>query len=140
MQLGVRHRYEAVGCDVTNLSQVRKSMVTVGIGDLYVMKSGFGGWWHETKRQNGVQSLDQERFERRCRAHGIGYVLGGEYEALIYMQGIGLWRLPDGRTWDEFAVPTIVRKQSEIDARTAARERQKIAQLEIGREGLGRRL
>jgi len=120
VQAQVAGLYVQVGFDVTNLSQVRASMVRCGIGDLFLMREGLAAW-HETKLDGGVQSLEQERFEAACRRQGIPYVLGGVYEQLAWLVERGLWRLPAGVALERLAIPTLVQKQSAIDARRDAR-------------------
>ena len=119
VQNAVRKALLTAGVDVSNLSQVRRSMVRTGIGDLFLMHPKFGAAWFETKRQGAEQRIDQERFQKRCLDAGVPYIIGGLFEALRFLEARGLWRLPAGRRWEEFATPTVVHLESERKPRRA---------------------
>lgn len=97
-QREVYRLYVAVGCDVIWFSQPRATMQTQGIPDLKVYcRRKRLTWWHETKRPvGGVQSKDQQEFQRRAELCGEHYVLGGWEEAVSTVRKFGLvapgWR------------------------------------------------
>ena len=122
VQQSCRGIFERVGIKVGNHSQFRPSNVHLGTGDLYLRHPRFGGAWFESKRQDGEQSLDQERFQADCEWAGVPYIIGGKYEALRFLERVGLWRLPAGVTWEQLATPTTVHRASERIARRASRE------------------
>jgi hypothetical protein len=122
VQRTVRDLFERVGVKVGNHSQFRPSNVHLGTGDLYLRHPRFRDAWFETKREGGEQSLDQETFEAACKWAGVHYVIGGKYEALRFLESVGLWRLPAGVEMSQVATPTTVHRASERIARAAERK------------------
>jgi hypothetical protein len=74
----------ALGGDVINFSQTRKSKVGLGIADDFVAfpRLRVGAWW-EGKRTTGRhgQSTSQQYFQGVMMSCHVGYILGG-YDAL----------------------------------------------------------
>lgn len=82
-QEDVRRLYLAYGCVVFATSQKRRSKISEGIPDLYVLapRVGMAGW-HETKRaQGGVLSPAQREFRDFCVACAVPWCAGGLLEA-----------------------------------------------------------
>jgi hypothetical protein len=113
VQYDVIAAYERVGCVVARMEQSyrrgsRREPGTPGVPDLYVFpplredqaKAARRGhaaiyaapWWHETKRLGGLQSPEQIKWQGRCAARGVAYVLGGVSAALAHLRQIGLVR------------------------------------------------
>lgn len=85
--------YLAAGCEVWTLSGTTRGRPTTtqaGIPDLWVMRIGHGGWWHEVKRAGGRQSAEQEAFMYQCQRAGVPYVLGGDDAARRQLVAIGV--------------------------------------------------
>jgi len=103
--------YERVGCFVARMEQSyrrgsRREPGTPGVPDLYVFpplreaqanaaRVGHAAicaapWWHETKRPGGLQSPEQIKWQGRCMARGVAYVLGGVQAALVHLRQVGL--------------------------------------------------
>lgn len=82
--------YKSVGCSIYSTQQTRPSRQALGLPDLYVVHPRLGGWWHEAKRPGGRQSTVQRAFQLTVETAGIGYVLGGVDEALLYLEKRGL--------------------------------------------------
>jgi hypothetical protein len=111
VQRDVIAAYERVGCFVARMEQSyrrgsRREPGTPGVPDLYVFPplrtdqahaarvghaaNAAAPWWHETKRPGGVQSPEQIKWQTRCTARGVAYVLGGVQEALGHLRQVGL--------------------------------------------------
>lgn len=118
--------YRQAGCWVESRSQGYRpggkghgsTRQTLGIPDLMLWPTIGRGptfllpWLHESKRQGGVQTVEQWEYEDRCKGSGMEYVLGGTHEALQQLIKRGLWTLPAGITVESVAgPPTIVTRE-----------------------------
>lgn len=84
--------YRAHGCLVRNLSQARRTKQAPGLPDLWIVHRGKAkAWWMEVKRQAGGRlSPGQIEFQEDCRLCGVGHLVGGVREAMVYLEGIGV--------------------------------------------------
>lgn len=91
--------YAACGGRVYNLAQGYRpggrrhatTRQTKGLPDLHVMfPARRVVFWHEVKRPKAKQTPEQEVFQAACQACAVGYVLGGEDEAIAHLKTIGL--------------------------------------------------
>jgi len=71
----VRLVLEDVGCTVYSTVQTRRSHVSAGLPDLYVLHPKLGGFWIEGKAWHGKQSAAQVAFQHACRLAAVDYVL-----------------------------------------------------------------
>ena len=110
VQQSCRKAAVTAGVRVCNLSQIRRSMVQLGLPDLLLLHRACGCAWMEVKREGGTQSRDQQQFESWCVEAGVPYIIGGLYEMLSFLMARGLWRLPDGVPITRYAQPTTVFK------------------------------
>ncbi len=95
VQREVRKVYEAAGCFAATLSRKgrfgpRGTGQTPGVSDLYLLHRRIGGWWHETKTDEGRMSSAQENFANKCEEAGVPCVVGGVQEALEFLQEAGI--------------------------------------------------
>jgi hypothetical protein len=68
------------GCAIYNMSQVRASMVSLGIPDLMCFHALRGFAFIEVKAENGRMSTAQREFQHQCSEAGITYIVGGVQE------------------------------------------------------------
>jgi hypothetical protein len=90
-QHAIKKLFKAAGCQVYSTSQVRRSMVSLGLPDLWVFvprrKRAF---WFEVKRPAGKLRKEQDEFRLRCEATGVAYHWGCITEAIVVLQRLGL--------------------------------------------------
>ncbi len=77
------------GCTVLTTSQVRPSMVSVGLPDLLIFGPQSFAWF-EVKRPGGKLSADQARFRDLCYRCGLTFVSGGVELLWTLLQSWGL--------------------------------------------------
>lgn len=82
---------EACGAWVYCLSQGRPTRQSAGLPDLWVMHPKLGAFWLELKAPHGNQSTAQARFEERCVAAKVPYVLArsvAELQGYLRLRGL----------------------------------------------------
>jgi hypothetical protein len=82
---------EAVGASVYTLSQGRKTRQSAGLPDCYVLHPQWGAFWLELKQPGGKQSLAQMKFEERCQAAKVPYVVArsvAELQGYLRLRGV----------------------------------------------------
>jgi hypothetical protein len=90
-QHAIKKLFRAAGCQVYSTSQVRRSMVALGLPDLWVFvprrKCAF---WFEVKRPGGKLRKEQSEFQQRCAAAGVPYFWGAMDEAVRVLRTLDL--------------------------------------------------
>lgn len=82
---------EACGAWVYRLSQGRQTRQSAGLPDLYVLHAKLGAFWVECKQPHGNQSTAQVRFQERCTAAKVPYVLArsvAELQGYLRLRGL----------------------------------------------------
>ena len=89
VQARVRRLYLDVGADVFSTSSMRRSRITKGMADLYILHPKFSLWF-ETKRVGGKQSPAQVAFQHSCERAGVTYLCGGLEIAVAHLRKVGV--------------------------------------------------
>ena len=83
----VRLLLEDVGCTVYSTVQTRRSHVSAGLPDLYVLHAKLGGFWIEGKSWHGKQSAAQLAFQHACGLAAVDYLVIRSVDELVaYLQ------------------------------------------------------
>ena len=76
-----------VGATVYSTVQTRRSHVSAGLPDLYVLHPKLGGFWIEGKAWHGKQSAAQVAFQHACQLAAVDYVVIRSVDELVaYLQ------------------------------------------------------
>jgi hypothetical protein len=91
IQYGCKRLLEAVGFWCGSLSQGRKTRQSAGLPDVIALHPQHGVLFVEAKQRTGVQSAAQQKFEQRCVAAGVPYVVArsvAELQGYLRLRGL----------------------------------------------------
>jgi hypothetical protein len=91
VQYGCKRVLEACGAWVYTLSQGRTTRQSAGLPDLFVLHPRLGAVWVECKQLGKQQSDAQVKFEERCAAAKMAYVVArsvAELQGFLRLKGL----------------------------------------------------
>lgn len=91
IQYSCKRLLEAVGFWCGSLSQGRKTRQSAGMCDIIALHPRHGVLFLECKQRGGTQSLAQIKFEARCQAAKVPYVVArsvAELQGYLRLRGL----------------------------------------------------
>ena len=90
VQAAVKKLFRQIGAKVWDTSQTRRSHVTPGLLDLFVIVPGKKAFFFETKTPDGRVSAAQKDFLAAAFTCDVRVVVGGRDDAMEFLQEIGV--------------------------------------------------